>query len=139
MSVTKKITLEFTSNHEFEVGFDEFTTEEILQELADRMEMDGGLPHSQEIKKWVKNHLSVYFDPDELDTDDLISELTSRFDGISYKDIKRVRDWTLENIAERDDVSLNDISTLADKMRLEYLHRVFEKYNLSYIEKALPC
>lgn len=77
-------------------------------------------------------YVTITIDLDEIDSDDLIEEICNR--RLSKKQIKQLSDeFNVE-------IPINNLKTsnLADKMKYEYLMKIFDKYNLSDIEKLLP-
>lgn len=84
---------------------------------------------------YVNVSIDVDIDLDCIDDDDLVDELTSR--TLSDRHVKKTLDTF--GVQLRPEVSSNSrTSTLADKMKYEYLMRIFDKYNLTEIENKFP-
>ncbi len=88
--------------------------------------------------------VSVEVDLDDIDTDDLVSELSDRI-----RRTKRMLngDQKAQLIKEFKELAIDlqfpishhiSIKSLDDKMKLEHLTKVFEKYTSADIERMLP-
>lgn len=97
-------------------------------------------------------YIEVDIDLSEFDTDDLISELSYRISKYSFSSRKG---FSKEKQDELKKKILNDfcdipeligleiiegfeVKTLDDKMKIEHIINIFNKYSLSYIESVLP-
>lgn len=85
--------------------------------------------------RYVNVSVDVDIDLDCIDDDDLVDELTGR--SLSDRYVKRILDTF--GVQLHPEVSSNSrTSTLADKMKYEYLMRIFDKYSLTEIENKFP-
>lgn len=82
-------------------------------------------------------YVQLYVDVDLSDIDDgeLVDELTDR--KLSDKYVKEILDTFGVQLKSK---VIEDprISTLADKMKYEYLMKIFDKYSLTEIEDRFP-
>ena len=90
--------------------------------------------------------VDVDIDLDEINTNDLVDEICRRLrkaggrKQISDKEKKELKESYSElgEALSRLPTESIDVKTLDDKMKYEYLAKVFSKYNLSDIETFLP-
>jgi phenylpyruvate tautomerase PptA (4-oxalocrotonate tautomerase family) len=91
-------------------------------------------------------YIQVDIELDEFDTDDLVQELTSR---IKASGRKRLTDKQKAELMEdlkdlyralglADDSAIS-VKTLDDKMKIEHLSSVWNRYSSSEIEQRLPA
>ena len=79
--------------------------------------------------------LYVEVDLSDIDDRDLVDELTDR--TLSDKLVKEILDTF--GVQLHPEVNSNSrTSTLADKMKYEYLMKIFDKYSLTEIEDRFP-
>jgi len=79
--------------------------------------------------------LYVEVDLSNIDDGELVDELTDR--KLSDKYVKEILDTF--GVQLRPEVSSNSrTSTLADKMKYEYLMKIYDKYSLNEIEDKFP-
>ena len=91
-------------------------------------------------------YVHVDIDLDEIDTDDLVDELTKRIESErttkkpSEKDIKRLKESFSEIIKAIGVSPMKklEIKTLDDKIKYEHILKVFSKYSSSDFETKLP-
>lgn len=85
---------------------------------------------------YVNVSVDVDIDLDCIDDDNLVDELISR-SLLSDKYIKKILDAFGVQLHPEVN-SKSRTSTLSDKMKYEYLMNIFDKYNLTDIERLLP-
>lgn len=94
-------------------------------------------------------YIHVDVDLDEFDTDELITELIGRIKensvrkGLPPEKLKTIMEAVLMDFADILELtgleySVFPVKTLDDKMKVEHLSTVFEKYTLSHIQSVLP-
>ena len=91
-------------------------------------------------------YVHVDIDLDEIDTDDLVDELTKRIESErttkkpSEKDRKRLKESFSEIIKAIGVSPMKklEIKTLDDKIKYEHILKVFSKYSSSDFETKLP-
>ena len=76
-------------------------------------------------------YVEVEVDLDMFSTDDILIELEYRKDEMTSKMMERLNRLN-NNYSSGNKLSLND------QMKTEYIKRIFDKYSLDEIEKALP-
>lgn len=90
-------------------------------------------------------YIEVDVDLDEFDTDDIIDELKSRMkltgrkavSDSKIKEIVKTAQQVLVELKREEEVVLPS-NTINDKLKMEHLERVWDKYTAAQIEQLLP-
>jgi len=89
-------------------------------------------------------YVQVDVDLDDIDTDDLVDEVCTR---LRFKNRKTLSDKEKDEIRELfselhelffGEQNGVEIKTLDDKMKMEHISSIFDKYTLSHIQSVLP-
>jgi hypothetical protein len=86
--------------------------------------------------------VSVDVDLEDIDTDDLVSELCSRMKRkcVSANDKKELQETfrnSFNSVLDLPEVDVQ-VRTLDDRMKAEHLTKVWDKYNSAEFEKLMP-
>ena len=80
-------------------------------------------------------NIMAEIDLSDIDDSDLVDELTDR--DLNDRLVKSIRE-TFGNDEKQVIINNPKMSNLADRMKYEYLMKIFDKYNLADIERLLP-